>query len=193
MPDEPLRSPELLSRTASRLLVIDMQERLLAAMPDAAPVIEACSLLAGGAQLLGVPIQATEQYPRGLGPTVEPLRGLLGTPVEKLRFSAAASFAWCAAVGETDRPQVVLAGIETHVCVLQTALDLLAAGFAVSVAADAVTSRDPHDARCAFDRLRDHGATVTTTEAVLFEWCESAAASEFKALSALVKGRRSGG
>jgi nicotinamidase-related amidase len=183
------RSSALLSRHASRLLVIDMQERLLAAMGDAAAVTSRCELLINGARILGVPAQATEQYPRGLGPTVEPLRTLLGDIPAKVCFSATPSFDWSQAAGGTARPQVVLAGIEAHVCVLQTAFDLLAAGFEVSVVADAVTSRYERDAQVAFDRLRDHGATVTTAEAVLFEWCETAGTDEFKQISALVKPR----
>lgn len=188
------RSPDLLSRDASRLLIIDLQERLLAAMPDATAVLDGCLLLVQAARRLGVPVHATEQYPRGLGPTVEPLRGLVGgAAVEKLRFSAAGCFEWGAAAGDTDRPQVVLAGIEAHVCVLQTALDLMACGFRVSVVVDAVASRHPRDAQVALDRLRDQGATLTTAESVLFEWCEAAGTPEFKELSAWVKARRAEG
>ena len=136
-----------------------------------------------------MPVVATEQYPHGLGTTVEPLRSLLPDRPEKLRFSSAASFDWAHAAGETDRHQVILAGIESHVCILQTALDLLAAGFSVSIAADAVGSRRERDAQVALQRLRDSGATITTAEAVLFEWCETAESPAFKSLSQLVKHR----
>ncbi|MFV0441945.1 MAG: isochorismatase family protein [Planctomycetaceae bacterium] len=182
-----MRSPEQLSRAHSRLLIIDMQVRLLASVPQAEEVTTRCGLLVRGAQLLGVPVSVTEQYPRGLGPTVPALIDLLPERVEKLRFSSAASFEWSQSAGDGDRPQVVVAGIETHVCVQQTVLDLLASGFVVAVVADAVASRRERDAATALQRMRDSGAVVTTAESVLFEWCETAAAAEFKALSLLVK------
>lgn len=189
IPLAPLRSSQLLARDSSRLLVIDMQEKLLAAMPTAAETVANCALLLRGAELFSVPAGATEQYPRGLGPTVEPLRSRLPDCREKLRFSSAPSWDWSRAAGETDRHQVVVVGIEAHVCVLQTVLDLLAAGFTVHVAADAVASRRDADRNYAFQRLRDGGATITTVEAVLFEWCETADNPQFKSLSALVKSR----
>ena len=136
-----------------------------------------------------VPVAATEQYPKGLGPTVEPLRGLLGAEqiIEKLTFTA------CGATGLLDqlraagRRQVVLTGLETHVCVEQTALDLLAAGFEVFVVADAVSSRRPLDRQIAFELLRQSGAVVTTTEAVIFEWLQDAADPKFKEILKLVR------
>lgn len=191
LPLAPLRSSQLLARESSRLLVVDMQAKLLAAMPTAAETVANCELLLRGAELLGVPISATEQYPGGLGATVEPLRARLLDCRDKLRFSSAASWEWSRAAEETDRHQVVVVGIETHVCVLQTVLDLLAAGFNVHVAADAVASRREADRAYAIQRLRDSGTTITTVEAVLFEWCETAEDPQFKSLSALVKSRGS--
>lgn len=188
----PHRSPQLLNRDDSRLLIIDLQERLLTAMSAAAEVTQACELLVRGALTLGIPVSATEQYPRGLGPTIEPLRSLIPDRPEKLRFSSAAAFSWARTVNDSDCPKIVVAGIEAHVCVQQTVLDLLAAGFAVSVAADAITSRFETDKTFALQRLRDSGAVITTAEAVLFEWCETAEAVEFKAISGLVKARTTG-
>ena len=121
--------------------------------------------------------------------TVEPLRTLLGELPEKLRFSSASCLDWSKAAGSEDRPKIVIAGIETHVCVQQTVLDLLAAGFSVYVVADAVASRSHLDRDIAFQRMRDSGAIVTTVEAVLFEWCEAAGTPEFKEISRLVKER----
>ena len=187
----PFRSPDLLNRDDSRLLIVDMQERLLAVMPEAESLVASCEVLVRGAHCLGVPVSATEQYPRGLGPTVAPLASLLKERPEKLRFSSTASFEWSRAAGETDRVKVVVAGIETHVCIQQTVLDLLAAGFNVFVAADAVASREHSDRDHALHRMRDVGATVTTTEAILFEWCETAESPEFKEISRLVKERTS--
>jgi nicotinamidase-related amidase len=190
MPDTSLRSPELLHRDQSRLVLVDVQEKLLAAMDDAEDVIASCRLLAEGARLLGVPIHITEQYPQGLGPTVTTLCEFAATRPAKKRFSAAAALGWPTASEITDgRHQIVLAGVEAHVCVLQTAFDLVSQGYAVSVAADAVTSRRTSDEVTALGRLRDAGVTLTTVEAVLFEWCETAEAPEFKALSGLVKSR----
>lgn len=181
-----IRSRELLARDDSRLLIVDVQGRLTDLIPGGAQVIANCRRLIRGAQLLGVPVSATEQYPRGLGPTVPELAELLDQPIEKLRFSSAECLDWVTSE-KGDRLKVVVAGIEAHVCIQQTALDLLAAGFSVYIPADAVASRSPIDRDVACHRLRDSGATITTTESILFEWCETAAAPEFKQISALVK------
>ena len=191
MPDReptPMRSPELLGRGTSRLVIVDMQERLLNAMQEGTQVIAKCEKLIRAAQILDVPVDATEQYPKGLGPTVPKLRELLAAPIEKLRFSCAESLPWIDdASAREERDQIVVAGIETHVCVLQTALDLIGCGFRVIIPADAVTSRKPIDRDFGLKRLADQGVTVTTTEAILFEWCEVAGTPEFKQISQLVK------
>lgn len=181
-----LRSRDLLARDDSRVLLVDVQEKFVPTIPDVERLIANCRKVLRGAQILGVPISATEQYPRGLGTTVAPLAELVGPRIEKLRFSSAECLDWVTADKE-DRSKVVVVGIETHVCIQQTALDLLAAGFNVYVPADAVASRRPFDRDIALQRLRDAGATITTTESVLFEWCETAAAAEFKQISELVK------
>ena len=176
-------------RELSTLLVIDVQERLLPHIEDRDNVVKHCGRIIQSAGILGVPTVCTEQYPRGLGPTVAPLRELLGdAPVrEKLAFSC------CGAEGLTDdlssrgRPQIVVVGIEAHVCVQQTVLDLLGAGFAVFVAADAVSSRRALDRWAALDRMRQAGAAVTTTEAVIFEWLRVAGTAEFKQVAKLVR------
>lgn len=184
------RSPELLHRQSSRLVLVDLQPRLLAAMPDAPRLTAACRLLADGANLLNVPSVATEQYPQGLGETVPELAGTVDRRITKMRFSAGADLGWPAAAQDPDRRfQVVLAGVEAHVCVLQTALDLLSQGYSVFVALDATASRRELDWRLAGERLSSAGAVLTTVESVLFEWCETADAAEFKNLSALVKAR----
>lgn len=184
------RSPELLHRASSRLVLIDFQPRLLAAMPDAGRLTAACRLLADGAKLLQVPSVATEQYPRGLGETIPGLAEAVDRRVTKMQFSAAADLAWPPAAQVPDqRFQVVLAGVESHVCVLQTALDLLSQGYSVFVAMDAVASRRELDWKLAGERLASAGAVLTTAESVLFEWCETADAAEFRSLSGLVKAR----
>ena len=189
-----VRSVELLSQSDSRLLIVDMQERLLPAIPVAEQVTSQCVKLVLGAQLLGVPVAATEQYPKGLGATVSPLGELLDECPEKLRFSCGEILDWGTAAEPTDpalgdRPKVVVAGIEAHVCVQQTVFDLLASGFLVYVAADAVGSRHKLDWRFALERMAGGGAVITTVEAILFEWCEIAGTDEFKQISKLVTGR----
>jgi nicotinamidase-related amidase len=189
----PIRCPELLDRRFSRLLIVDVQEKLV---PTIEPqtiqrVIESCRILAEGANLFGVPLTITEQYPNGLGPTVETLSGYLETRPSKKTFSALECTGWPTAAESTDdRVQAVVAGLETHVCVLQTVLNLLAAGYQTFVVCDAVASRHEIDYRTALERMANSGAILTTAESVLFEWCESSNAPEFKQLSALVKNRR---
>ncbi|MDA0833435.1 MAG: hydrolase [Planctomycetota bacterium] len=182
------RSHELLSRGNSRLLVIDVQTKLLPHIHDSSEVIERCRQLVLGAKTLGVPTGATEQYPKGLGPTVTELAPHLPSPIEKLTFSAMPVLDWNIS-NDADRYQVVICGVEAHVCVLQTAFDLIASGFRVYLPVDAVGSRHQRDRDTAVERLSAAGATICTTESVLFEWCETAAAVEFKAISQLVTGR----
>ena len=184
------RSPVLLSRDRARLLVVDVQEKLVPAIANAEVVVANCSRLVRAADVLGVESFVTEQYPKGLGGTVSELASQLPEPIEKLRFSSAAAVGWTEENRETEsRDQVVVCGIEAHVCVLQTVMDLLAASFQVHVVADAVGSRFQSDRETALNRMRDEGAVVTTTEAVMFELCETAEAAEFKQISAIVRER----
>lgn len=195
MPDEKpsyLRSPELLSRKESRLLIIDVQEKLVPKIVNLDRMLANCRLLIQGAKILNVPVFATEQYPKGLGHTVGQLRELLDAPPEKLRFSCAEVLEWGTAAEQADnRYQIVVAGMEAHVCVMQTVLDLLGSGFQVFVAADAVSSRAELDWKIALDRMSNGGATIVTTESVLFEWCEVSGTPEFKQISQLIKERES--
>lgn len=185
-----VRSPELLDRTRSRVLIVDMQERLLAAIPDGAQVTANAHWLCQAARLFEVPIDVTEQYPQGLGPTSDRLRDFAIEPPAKTIFSAVPAIGYPGASSSTElRDQVVLAGVEAHVCVLQTAFDLLALGYRVFVAADAVASRRSSDRETALQRLRDSGALLTTVESAAFEWCVDARDPQFKALSALAKHR----
>ena len=185
-----LRSPELLSREASKLLIVDIQEKLVPKIVNLDRMLANCRLLIQGAKVLSVPVFATEQYPKGLGKLVPELAELLAQPAEKLRFSCAEVLDWGTAAGAADdRFQIVVAGMEAHVCVLQTVFDLLAAGFQVFVAADAVSSRSELDWRIALDRMSAGGATIVTAESVLFEWCEVSGTTEFKQISQLIKER----
>jgi len=187
-PATPPRSPELLDRARSRLLIVDVQQKLVPHIHGADPMIAHCRKLIQGAALLGVPVFATEQYRQGLGETVPELAGLLPDRPDKLRFSGVEALGWApAAEAEDERDQIVVAGIETHVCVLQTAFDLMSIGYQVFIPADAVASRKTRDWEFALKRLSDGGATVVTTESVLFEWSEAAGTPEFKEISRLVK------
>lgn len=168
------------------LCVIDVQERLLAVMPDAARVVERCVRLAEAARLLGVRCVLTEQYPRGLGPTASGLAAMLPRGAEKVSFSCVGCEPFDAAVA-SGATAVVVAGLETHVCVAQTALDLLAAGRRVFLVVDAVASRHSIDHETALRRLDAAGAVLVTSEAVLFEWCRTAAHPQFQAIRRLVR------
>jgi nicotinamidase-related amidase len=175
-----------LDPASSLLAIIDVQERLLAAMPDAERVVARCRRLAEAARLLGVRAVLTEQYPQGLGPTPVALASLLPPPASKLAFSCSGCGAFDEAVA-FGVSAVVLAGLETHVCVTQTALDLLAGGVTVFVAVDAIASRHGIDHETALRRLEGAGVILTTSEAVLFEWCRTAEHPQFQAVRRLVR------
>lgn len=184
------RSPELHDCQRSRVVIIDVQERLVAAMSRGAELVANVRWLAEAAKLCGVPIQIAEQYPKGLGSTVAALQEFAAERPSKTRFSAAQALALPSAVEDpSGRDQIILAGVEAHVCVLQTAFDLLALGYHVTIAVDAVCSRREMDQQVAIQRLRDSGATVATIESIAFEWVETADAQEFRALSTLAKNR----
>ena len=193
MPDERpsyVRSPELLSRQESKLLIVDVQEKLVPKIVALERLLGNCRMLIQGARILDVPVYATEQYPKGLGGIVPQLAELLEKPAQKLRFSCAETLDWGVAAEQADnRFQVVVAGMEAHVCVLQTVFDLLGNGFQVYVPADAVSSRSELDWKIALDRMAAGGATIVTTESVLFEWCEVSGTPEFKQISQLIKDR----
>ena len=174
------------------LLLVDMQERLLPAMTGGAEAQARCAILLKAAKALEVPVTLSEQYPKGLGHTVPMLKEETGNaPVfEKLSFSCWRDKALkdhMIAHHEAGRPLVILAGIEAHVCVMQTAADLAAAGFGVFAGADAMASRAPASHAMALDRMRDNGVAVVNTEMVVFELLGRAGTAEFKALSALVR------
>lgn len=180
-----LRSGALLSAAESRLLIVDVQEKLVPLVRNEQMLIDNCVKLIRTARILGIPVFATEQYPQGLGGTVERLSDLIPDRKSKLRFSSAEVLDWDSQ--DPDSPnQIVVAGIETHVCIQQTCLDLLAAGFAVYVVADAVSARGECDHEYALQRMRDSGVTIITTEVAMFEWCAVAGTDQFKQVSKLV-------
>jgi nicotinamidase-related amidase len=173
----------------SLLLIVDVQERLLPAVQDAERVMGRCESLLRAARLLGVPVLLTEHCPEQLGTLVARLQALAGADcvLSKTHFSALDEPAVAQRIAAANRPQIVIAGMEAHVCVLQTALGLAERGYRPHVVADASGSRDPRAAEIAFERLRAAEVTVVTVEMVLFEWLEHAARPELRELIALVK------
>ena len=171
------------------LLVIDVQEKLVPLIPDAPALVRNVVFLVDAAGLLDVPVQCTEQYPRGLGPTVAELARRLPDRPDKVAFSSCAVPAVVEHFRRAARPKVVLAGIETHVCVLHTALDLLALDFRVYVAVDAVGSRYRIDHDTALRRLEQAGAVLTTSEGCVFEWLGGSGHPRFREASKLVQQR----
>ena len=184
--------PMSLVRDHTALVLIDVQERLFPAM-DAdhrEEVMRNIKVLAASTRRLRVPTLITEQYPKGLGHTLQELVDALGPgiePIEKIAFSCFAVGPFRARLEATGARHIVLAGIEAHVCVLMSALDLLASGRAVHVVADAVTSRTQGNWRLAMSLLRQAGAVVTSTETVLFQLLGQADTDDFRELSRLIR------
>lgn len=180
-------------RSQSQLLLIDIQAKLAPSVDGHERVITNAARLLAYAKRLGVPVTVTEHYPAGIGATVATLSGLLGKdlPVlEKITFSGWQTPAIAARIDElraAGRRQIVVAGMEAHVCVLQTALDLLANDFEVLLVADAVGSRQPETRQIAIDRLARAGAAIVTQEMVAFEWLERGGTPEFKDLIQVIK------
>lgn len=183
----PPRSPELMSPDQSALLVIDVQEKLVPHIMGHQRVVWNIRRLLDAAKLLRIPVIATEQYPKGLGPTVAPLRERLPDISEKLMFSCRECWSLFEKLEGLGRHRLLVTGIETHVCVQQTVLDLLSQGWRIYVAVDAVGSRYQWDYEVALRRMELAGAILTTTEAALFEWCVHAGTPEFKAISQLAR------
>ena len=176
-----------LKADSSVLIAIDVQDKLLVKIPAAKTLTQNAAFLLDVASLLSVPVRATEQYPKGLGPTTAELaRRLPQSLPAKTAFSCCGAGTFLEELEMLRRPNVVLVGMETHVCVAQTALDLLQAGLHVFLPVDALAARGETDHDTALRRLEQAGAVPTTTEAVAFEWMGNAAHPQFKAVSKLV-------
>lgn len=182
-------SPWLVDRSDAVLVVIDMQERLAAAMPGRDHVVARVVTLAKAAKILGMPILVTRQNPSGLGDTLPDVAEAVGehTPIDKMAFCCREDKTFSDQLALTWRGQIVLVGMEAHICVTQTALALVEDGYRVHVVSDATCSRREADAEAALDRLRLAGVAVTTTEAVLYEALGEAGTDEFRAVLGLVK------
>lgn len=184
---------ELCQSTKSQLLVIDVQDRLCASMPQDCLELAFSNInrLSLAAQALDIPIIATEQYPKGLGQTREDVTNALP---DGISFCEKTSFSCCSASGfennladKADRPQIILAGLESHICVLQTAAGLQHWGYRVFVVSDGVCSRSPQNRENALHRMRQGGIVVTNTESVVFEWLGNAEHEKFREISKLFR------
>jgi nicotinamidase-related amidase len=183
------RFDKLLVTDKTALLIIDIQERIIRVINEYETVVENTIKLIKGFRALGIPIYYTEQYPKGLGPTVESIQNELegNDAIQKLSFSCSGAGNLFSELKKNDISQVVVCGVESHVCVQQTVLDLLANDFQVNLAVDAVSSRRVKDYEISFSRMRQHGAEVTTTEAILFELLNVCGTDVFKQISKIVK------
>ena len=168
--------------------MIDVQEAYRSVLFEYERVAAAVARMIQGAAVLGVPVLATEQYPKGLGETIPELREVLPQPpLVKMHFSCGADPAFAAALEKTGRRQVIVCGMETHVCVFQTVRDLAGAGYEVHVCADAVGSRTEEHRRIGLELAREAGALVTTAETAIFDLLHQAGTPQFKKVSPLVR------
>ncbi len=172
------------------VVIVDVQERLLVHMDEADRTREKILTLIRGARILEAPLLVTEQYPKGLGPTAASITEALGesaTPIIKSSFSCCDDTTFRARLASLGRKTVLLAGIEAHVCILQTALDLLETGYQPVVVLDATSSRNGHDREIAARRIEREGGRITSVESILFELTRVSGTARFKEISKLVK------
>jgi nicotinamidase-related amidase len=184
-------NPRLHSISRSLVVVVDIQQKLVPVIPDRESIISSTRLLLDVAAVLNVPAMATEQYPKGLGTTVPELaeHAALKATIEKLRFSACEAIQQSNSLSSINDRHVVLTGIETHICILQTAMDLLELGCGVTLVVDATGSRRSIDQQTALRRMESAGVVLATAESIVFEWCEVAGTDAFKSISRLVRDR----
>jgi len=183
------RNPIILKKETTALLIIDLQERILPVIRNYETVLDNTVTLIKGFKVMQLPIYFTEQYPKGLGPTSQKiLNELYGyRAFQKISFSCSGAENLFEEFNKKKLSQIVVCGVESHVCVQQTVLDLIANDFQVDLAADSVSSRKEIDYTVALERMRILGAEVTTTESILFELLEVCGTPEFKEVSKIVK------
>jgi len=182
------RNSKTLVKEKTALLIIDIQQRIIDVMQDKDCLIENTLKLIKGMKILNVPIYYTEQYPKGLGQTIDVIKNELKfDAMQKMSFSCSGAADLFKDLIDKNISQLVVCGIESHVCVQQTVLDLLENGFQVNVAADAVSSRKEYDKKTALDRMRDNKAEITTTESILFELLNICGTAEFKEIIRIIK------
>jgi len=187
--NEVKRFNKLLKPEKTSLLIIDIQEKILPVISNNQMVVDNTLKLIKGFKVLNLPIYFTEQYPKGLGPTQKLIADELGAiePFDKMSFSCSGAGELFNEFNKKNLSQIVVCGIESHVCVQQTVLDLIENGLQVNLAADSVSSRKEIDYKTALNRMRHHGAEVTTTESILFELLNVCGTDQFKAVSKIVK------
>jgi nicotinamidase-related amidase len=175
----------LMDKDKSCLVLIDVQEKLSNAVFNNKHMLDRCAWLLRLATEMDVPILACEQYPQGLGPTVESLANVLDhvSIHKKVTFSAYKDTKFKIELEKTNRRQIILMGIETHICVLQTALDLQQAGYQVFVVIDAISARHLADHHAGLDRMKHQGVQIVSSEMVFYEWVKQAGTTVFKALN----------
>lgn len=179
----------ILAKNNVTLVIVDIQEKLAVVMKQREKVVSNCLHLVEAANLLAIPIVITEQYPKGLGPTVNEIKESLPLyePLDKVTFDCCRGEGFLEKLSSLNRKQIILAGMETHVCVLQTCLSLLREDYAVHLVRDAVCSRKKDDFLTGCELMRDAGAVITGTETVLFQLLEKAGTEEFKTISKRIK------
>ncbi|MDA8091417.1 MAG: hydrolase [Nitrospiraceae bacterium] len=181
----------LLDWTQTAMLIVDVQEKLAAVMDETIreKVLQNILRLTGTVKVLPIPVILTEQYPKGLGPTVDSVKSALPgiTPVEKITFDCCGEPSFINSIQDGKKKKILLAGMETHICVLQTCLGLLGRGFTVHVVSDACCSRKKGDYKTGIEFMRDAGAVITSVETALFQLAVRAGTEEFKAISGLIK------
>lgn len=179
----------MLKPSDTLLLIVDIQEKLFRTMHAKEDLLANVQRLVRGAKALGLPIVWVEQNPKGLGPTVPEIAALLPdrTPISKFSFSCCDNEACMLALRKSDRNNVLVTGIEAHICVYQTSMDLKAAGFEVEVVADACSSRTPENKQIGLEKCRSAGASITSVETVLFELLRVAEGPVFKEILTIVK------
>jgi hypothetical protein len=170
-------------------LVVDIQERLFPVMDGKEKLLRKCIMLLEGLKALEIPILVTEQYPKGLGHTISPILQVLDSneAIEKISFSCCDETRFIKSLENLNKKAVIICGIEAHVCVFQTVIDMIEAGYLPVVVSDCISSRQSRDKDVALDRMRLEGAVITTAESILFELTGRAGTDLFKTISRLVK------
>ncbi|HDM88874.1 MAG TPA: hydrolase [Candidatus Bathyarchaeota archaeon] len=179
----------LLSRDETALIIIDVQEKLFERVEDGDRIADSICKLIRFANILGIPIILTEQYPEGLGPTIHRIRELIPNvkPIEKIEFSCMASREFRRRISEINVKNLVLTGIEAHICVAQTAIEAITSGYKVYVVYDAISSRHRDDKAIAIERMKQHGVYMVTSEMLMYEVLRRAGTPEFKEILKLVR------
>lgn len=183
--------PNILIRADSALLVVDMQEPFLRAIHDRDRLTANALILIQAAKILGIPVLATVQYAQRMGGVAPEISAALPAdspaPIDKLTFSCVGNSEFRNLLNQVGRKQIVICGVETHICVAQTALDLAQSGYQAHVAADAVSSRTFDKHKLGMERIRDSGVLPCAAESAVYEWLVAAGTPEFKSILALVK------